>query len=653
MLLGMQKDTYPSTNEQPKLRAAVYLRVSTDEQTEKFWAELQRSSVENYVKARSSNLELAGEEYIYRDLPISGTAAIEERPWLSQLFYDLDNGKDLKPFDVVIVYKIDRFARKLSLLLDIVDELGKFKASFISTQESIDTSHPFGKAMLGILWVFAELERDTIQERTWDGRQISKTKGTVMSDVYGYIRDSKSKRPTIYKPEAEIVETIFDLYVNARFTPNEIAQQLQKDKILIPASSSKPWKEANLNVQDIYKRWDKTIRSILSNEMYIGKLYYDKTQTIIDESTGKKKQLRLPKEEWQLSEYTHEPIIDEAIFLDAQKFLSKKLAYTRAKEEDYLLSWLIYCDSCKDFRARGPVKWVGVTNNRSKYYQCSWKNSQKHTHRCKVLPLWKNELESVVCDFIKEVINRPDVIEKYIHETKAFKKFDAQQKKRRSWLIDRINRLDDWLDRLHDLYTRAEITHEEYNKRSKETKKDLLSHKEELKSIDTKIKDNKDPRYYAGVFEIVKEMIGSNIDKTFADPLKLKRLLQSVIKQVVIYSRDKKEGDVIRAKAVKGVQVPYRLNIVFNLPAELFDGLYVSSDIMLPTSWDGTNWKRKPGKKKESWQRVDSSKKPKKQSSMSLGISDYSIIHRFVNEHRKSNSKEVFSTYLFRSAPPH
>ena len=71
-----------------------------------------------------------------------------------------------RPFDAVIVYRIDRFARNLRVLLSVIDELSAYGVDFISANESIDTSTPFGKAMLGIIGVFAELERNSIQERT-------------------------------------------------------------------------------------------------------------------------------------------------------------------------------------------------------------------------------------------------------------------------------------------------------------------------------------------------------------------------------------------------------------------------------------------------------------------------------------------------------
>lgn len=644
---------HASNHTETKLRAAVYIRVSTEEQVEKFWPDLQYTSIENYIKSRSLNLELAGEEYIYRDMSVSWASPIEDRPALSQMFRDLDNGKDWKPFDVVIVYKIDRFARKLSILLDIVDLIGKFGISFISTQESIDTSHPFGKAMLGILWVFAELERDTIQERTYLGREESKKKGVVMQNVYGYIRDPKTKRPIVYKPEADVIQTIFDLFVNARFTPNQIAQKLSQDKILIPACSSKPGQEPRTDITNIYKRWDKTIRTILANDMYIGKLYYEKTKLIIDKETGQKKQVAIPREDWILSEYTHEPIIEQRIFDIAQKNLSEKLWYTRAQEEDYLLSWLIYCDSCKEERKRWMLKWTWVNSNRHKYYQCSWKNSQKHSHRCQVLPLWKDELEQVVIDFVREVINNPTVIAEYIRKTKWFKKHDESNKKRRRFLIDKINKLQDGYDRLRELYIESEMAFAEYKRRSSVLKKDIAERQSELQLIESKIQNDDDPRYYADMFHVVHELIGQNVEKTFKDPLATKRLLQVVISKIIIYSRPRKPWDIIAGKnASRAVKVPDRIHVVFNLPSELLNSLYAWLEI-LPKQPSPNIGNSKRGRKKTTFQRKSSWKTNKRTGVNNLNISMPSNIQQLIINYSNANHNLTFYEYVFEGVSPH
>ena len=151
-------------NDQAQLKVAFYIRVSTEEQVEKFGIPLQRNSLKSYISSKvklndgRDKMVLAGKKYVYIDKGVSGTTDVEERPEFSRLQSDILNAPEgNRPFDVVAVYKIDRFARKLKVLLDVIDFFDEKDIQFISVNESIDTSTPFGRAMLGIIGVIAEL----------------------------------------------------------------------------------------------------------------------------------------------------------------------------------------------------------------------------------------------------------------------------------------------------------------------------------------------------------------------------------------------------------------------------------------------------------------------------------------------------------------
>ena len=144
------------------LRVALYLRVST-EQAEQYGIDLQLSALKGLIKSRGKlengkpSMVLAGKQYIYKDEGMSGTLAMDDRPAFLQMKEDIEDSIE-KPFDIVAVYRIDRFARKLKILLDVIEFFEKHDIQFMSANESIDTSTPFGRAMLGIIGVIAELE---------------------------------------------------------------------------------------------------------------------------------------------------------------------------------------------------------------------------------------------------------------------------------------------------------------------------------------------------------------------------------------------------------------------------------------------------------------------------------------------------------------
>jgi DNA invertase Pin-like site-specific DNA recombinase len=112
-------------------------------------------------------LRVAGVERLF-DEQASG---VRHRPALERLLYSLRRG------DVVVVYKVDRFARSLADLLRVLARIEALGASFRSLTEPIDTSTPAGRLMLQLLGSFAEFERAVIWERTFVGRQAAAARG--------------------------------------------------------------------------------------------------------------------------------------------------------------------------------------------------------------------------------------------------------------------------------------------------------------------------------------------------------------------------------------------------------------------------------------------------------------------------------------------
>ena len=135
---------------------ALYVRVSTDSQVEGYSIEAQIEFLENYLKSQGWN-----DYEVYMDPGFSGKNL--ERPAIQKLIKDCESGK----IDMVLVFKLDRLSRSQKDTLFLIEEVfNKNNVGFISIRERFDTTSPFGKAMIGILSVFAQLERETILERT-------------------------------------------------------------------------------------------------------------------------------------------------------------------------------------------------------------------------------------------------------------------------------------------------------------------------------------------------------------------------------------------------------------------------------------------------------------------------------------------------------
>ena len=145
-----------------KKRVAIYVRVSTKEQS----VEMQLNDLERYSKERGLNVFK-----VYQDDGISGTK--DNRPGLSQLMNDTRKRK----FDVVLVWRFDRFARSTKHLVDALYEFRNLGIDFISYQENIDTSSPLGEAIFTIISAMSKLERDIIAERVKGGLRKAKASG--------------------------------------------------------------------------------------------------------------------------------------------------------------------------------------------------------------------------------------------------------------------------------------------------------------------------------------------------------------------------------------------------------------------------------------------------------------------------------------------
>lgn len=158
------------------MKIAVYARVSKPQRGE--LSDVQKKEQNPEVQLRelrdwcAHNGHTVVEEYVER---LSGKNTV--RPQLQQLMQDVRKG--LRDIDAVLVWRLDRFGRSGQDLHNLVGELQKEKVAFISLKEGFDLTTPTGKAMFGMLAVFAEFERNVIAERTKAGLALAKAEGRL------------------------------------------------------------------------------------------------------------------------------------------------------------------------------------------------------------------------------------------------------------------------------------------------------------------------------------------------------------------------------------------------------------------------------------------------------------------------------------------
>ena len=203
------------------LRAAVYLRVSTEEQVSGYGLDVQR---ERCLAMATVKGWTVAQGHIYADEGLSGTKDATERPRLAAMLAAVEIGN----VDAVIVLALDRLGRKTRIVLDLVDQLAAAGAQLVSCKESLDTSTPQGQFVLTMFAALAQLERDTIIERTTAGRnQRGKIDGERGGRLpYGYTRTAAGI--AINPRAARIVRRIFDQR-QAGATLREIAYDVSGD----------------------------------------------------------------------------------------------------------------------------------------------------------------------------------------------------------------------------------------------------------------------------------------------------------------------------------------------------------------------------------------------------------------------------------------
>lgn len=373
-------------------KTAAYVRVSTENQLENYSIDEQTERLKAYCKAKDLTIVK-----IYTDGGYSGGNI--NRPALQQMLKDIDNHM----IDTVIVYKLDRLSRsQKDTLMLIEDKFLVNNVDFISINENFDTATPFGRAMIGVLSVFAQLEKDQITERFTMGRIGRAKNGYFHGGAYaptGY--DYKDGMLVVNQYEAMQVVNLYKRFA-AGHTLHNCWQYMQKNY----TTKYGAWKSEAL------------IRNVLKNEIYVGKVKF----------------------KGAIYQGNHEPIISQELFDEVQRmfFNSRKdmEAYKRSPfKASTLLSSLVYCGKC-------GAKFHGEHGNYSCYSRTKGDKRYIVDPNCKNKK-WKiPDLDDLVINYISKLDF--DALELNAKSNEiSYEKQDHSK---------RLSEIDKQIDKLIDLY---------------------------------------------------------------------------------------------------------------------------------------------------------------------------------------------------------
>ncbi len=408
------------------MRAAAYIRVSTEDQAKEGYSiPAQRDRLTAY--AASQEWEIF--DYYVDD---GFSAKDTKRPNFQRMIKDAQERR----FDVILVHKLDRFTRNVRDLYDVLDRLTKWGVSFRSSLEQFDTTTTMGRAMIGMLGIFAQWERETIADRVYWGmeQKIISGKRNGSSAPMGF---DLVEGKLVPNEDVEFVQRLFRMYLENKGMPTIV-------KIL--SSEGRP----------IHIR---TLWYILKNPIYCGEYRWN----------FRSKGIRTHNP--IVVEGDIEPIVSKEDFYKVQELTKSRDKKGRAATSDYIFSGILKCDRC------GYAMTGGIRHRKEgsrMFYRCSGKIGFGN---CDMPIIGEEAVEEAffkILDYDKKELSmklKVDELPKSRKDsTGILKQIDQIKKRREKWRTAFVN----------DLITMEEL--KKYSDQEKEKENDLIQELEDLKN---------------------------------------------------------------------------------------------------------------------------------------------------------------------------
>lgn len=496
-------------------RVGIYARVSTTEQAEEGY------SIDEQIRVLKDFCEKEGyvvhEEYI--DRGISGKN-ISGRPAVQKLLEDAEN----KKFDIVLVWKMNRLARKMVDLMNIVELLNRKNIAFRSYTEKYETETPTGKLQFQMMAAIAEYERNNIAENVkmgmvarakegrWNGGQI------LGYDVVATSNENKKRKDThliINEKEANVVRCIFQMYTSGHGY-KAIANCINKK-----GYQTKKGKTFSLNA----------IKTIVTNPTYAGYIRYN----VRRDWNEKRRNNINPNPVIQKGE--HEPIISEEMWQVAKNvYESRSCKPNRVHDGEFPLTGIMQCPAC------GAGMVIGRTTNKLKdgtkrvleYYVCgAWKN--KGTLVCRSNGIRTEYADSFVLDKLQELMKGDKLIKELVKSVNSRnEKMFAPLQKEYDVYVKQIKDLEQKMAKTFDAYTEELISKAMYMTKAKQLEEQIEELNLLIEPLRKQIQGNTTIKIVS--YETIKEVLMS-FSKAFRDALtreQRKRLLHLIIHKITI-----------------------------------------------------------------------------------------------------------------------
>lgn len=473
---------------QEATKAAIYVRVSTDEQAQ-FGYSIDAQKEKLLAFCKSQDWEVYN---TYADEGFSAKGL--NRPQIQRLIDEANQRK----FNIVVFYKLDRLSRSVKDLNFLIERFEENKVAIKSITEPFDTSSPPGKLMFNMLGSFAQFERELIGERTklGIGRRVSEGKWTT-TPPFGY--NMVSGDLVINEKEIAYYKRMLELFLYHNYGTNIIAMKLnEEDKVTRRAG-----------------KWsDSTVWNMLTNPVYCGLVRWGDS----------------------IFEGKHKAIITKEEFDTIQKRLHEKNNVNeRSHSSPNFLNGLITCGICNSTLTTAKGKKI------YHYYACVGRHKG-----CKLNYVRTDELHKAVLSQIYEVGKNPGIIQDHIDEhnesrSVVISRLEKELQFAKREIVELIKKRDKktaWLsENLPDRTVSSIIG------------QDIEEIARQIKELNSKVNQVELEIEQENLGKVNVEIIGDFLlhFKDMFDKLDIyqKRLLiQSVVKKVTVYSKDRIKLDL-------------------------------------------------------------------------------------------------------------
>jgi len=503
----------------------------------------------HHIKMHYNNID-DDDICIFEDEGFSGGNT--NRPKFQQMMKDIRENQ----IQAVVCYRLDRISRNVGDFAKLKEEFDNYGTSFISIKDNFDTTTPTGNAMMMMVSVFAQLERDTIAERIKDnmhelaksgrwlggttptGYQSTELVGSVTAD--GKVR--KAFKLDIIKEEAELIKQVYSKFMETNSLTKTETYLLQNH---INTKNNKEFSRFAIKgvlINPVYMIADKDAWQYFNSFQvdihaeesdFNGKhgiMAYNKTI----QKPGKTNQIR-NLDEWIIAVGKHKGLITGADWVKVQNMLNqnKSKSYRKPKSNVALLSGLLFCGHCNSFMRPKLSKRINADGEQIYSYLCETKEKSR-MHNCQMKNPNGNELDKVVCNhikalsydtshFIKQLEKAKQIIvgnrEEYDLKLDNLKKSFSDNEKEIKALVSALARSEDIpaydyiTEQINQLHEKNENIKQQITEFESLTQNNVLSDKE---------------------FEIAKELI-QNFNLSF-DTLSIEQkrsALRSFIKRIV------------------------------------------------------------------------------------------------------------------------